>query len=91
MRKRLRGKADSEGPDQTAHLRSLIWAIAVRSESWGTTERVNGEQIPGWCYAHAQDDQNLRVFHMFQGSFLLNVAQMINYKYPYLPIINDNE
>ena len=40
--------ADSEGPDQTAHPRSLIMTFTDRKQNYsGTTECFNGEQMPG--------------------------------------------
>ena len=32
--------------------------------------------MPGWYFAHAQDDLNLRVLRMFEGSVSLDVAYM---------------
>ena len=36
------------------------------------TESINGEQRPGWYFAHGQDDLNLDILHMFEGTFSLN-------------------
>ena len=46
------------------------------TESLDTTECMNGGQRPGWFFAHAQDDLNLPILHMFKGSFSLDVVQM---------------
>ena len=35
-------------------------------ESLDTTEYMNEEQRPGWLFALAQDDRNLRILHMFE-------------------------
>ena len=42
----LRAYAESGGPDQPAHPRSLIRAFTVRLESLDSTECMNGEQRP---------------------------------------------
>ena len=33
------------------------------------TECMTGEQMPGWYIAHAQDNLNLRILRMFEGTF----------------------
>ena len=38
---------------------------------------MNEEQSPGWFFAHVPDDLNLRILKMLEGTFLLDVAQMI--------------
>ena len=43
----LRLYAESEGPDQPAHPRSLIRAFAVRKQKHWIPECFNGEQMPG--------------------------------------------
>ena len=30
----------------------------------------------GWYYAHVQDNPNLRILHMFEGTFSLDAAQI---------------
>ena len=42
-----------------------------------TTECMNGEQRPGWYFAHVQDDLNLHILRMFEGTFWLNDAHMV--------------
>ena len=47
------------------------------TESVDTTESMNGEQMPGQYFAHAQDDLNLRILRMFEGTFLLDAANIV--------------
>ena len=44
------------------------------TESLNTTKCMNGKQRPGWYFAHAQDDLNLRILRMFEGTFSLDAA-----------------
>ena len=58
-----------------------IWAVSsyllcLLTESSDTTEFINGEQRPGWYFAHAQDDLNLRILRMFDDTFLLYAAHI---------------
>ena len=39
---------------------------------------MSGEQMPGWYFAHAEDDLNLRILRMFKGTFSLDTAQLVN-------------
>ena len=39
------------------------------TESLNTTKCTNVDQRPGWYIAHAHDDLNLRILHMFEGTF----------------------
>ena len=39
--------------------------------------RIYGEQRPGWYFAHAQDDLNLHILHMFKGTFLLGLDNIM--------------
>ena len=32
--------------------------------------------MPAWYFAHAQDDLNLPILHMFEGTFLLDAAHI---------------
>ena len=45
------------------------------TESLDTTVYINDEKKSGWYFAHAQDDLNLRIFRMLEGTFSLCVAQ----------------
>ena len=45
-------------------------------ESSDTIECLNEEQIPGWDFAHMQNDMNLHIGHMLDGTFLLDGAQI---------------
>ena len=38
---------------------------------------INGEQWPGWHFVYAQDDLNLRILRMFEGTFSLDAANNI--------------
>ena len=46
------------------------------TDSYDTTECVNEEQRPGYNFAHAQNDLNLRILHMFKGTVSLDVFQI---------------
>ena len=46
------------------------------TESLDTTKHMNGEQRPGWYFAHVQDDLNLLILCMFEGTFLLDKAHL---------------
>ena len=37
---------------------------------------MNAEQKPGWYFAHAQDDLNLRILRIFEVSFSLDAAHL---------------
>ena len=39
------------------------------TESLDTTEWLNEEQRPWWHFARAQDDLNMGILRMFEGSF----------------------
>ena len=40
-------------------------------ESLDTKECINGEQKPGWDFAHVQDDVNLHILRMLKALFRL--------------------
>ena len=63
--------ANTESPDQSAHPRCLIMAFTVRpiSEAFDITECMNGDQMPGYYFAHAQDDLNPHILRMLEGTF----------------------
>ena len=44
-----------------------------------TTECTNEEQRPGCYFTHAQDDLNLRILRMLEGTFSLDEIQMLFY------------
>ena len=69
-KKCLRAYADSEGPDKTARMRSLIRAFTVRQKSLDTTGCMNAEQRPGWYFVHAQYDLNMHILRMFKVTSL---------------------
>ena len=49
-------------------------------ESLSTTGRENGEQGPGYYFANAQYDLNLRILRLFEGGTLsLDTVQMVHY------------
>ena len=41
-----------------------------------TTECMKGEQRPGWYFEHAQDNLNLCILRMLEGTFLLDDVHM---------------
>ena len=47
------------------------------TETLDTTECMNREQRPGWYFAHAQVYLNMRILRMFEGTFSLNLAQIV--------------
>ena len=65
----LRAYADSEGANQRLH--------CPLTELLGTTECMNGEQRPGWYFAHAQDDLNRRILCLFKGTFSFDAAHIV--------------
>ena len=70
--------ANTEGPDQPKHPRSLIRAFAVRRESLVLyIECFNGEQMPGLDFTHGKDDVNPQILRMFEGTFSLYEANFI--------------
>ena len=36
------------------------------------------EQSHGWYFAHRQGELNLRILHMFEGTFLLDAARVLD-------------
>ena len=47
------------------------------TESLNTTECMNGEQRSGWYFGHVQDDLNLLILCLFEGTFSLDVVQIL--------------
>ena len=43
-------------------------------ESLAAIECFNGEPMPGWDFAHVQDDANPHIVHMLEGTFSLDEA-----------------
>ena len=72
----LQAYVNSEGPD---HTQSDQGIHSLLTESLDYTECMNWEQNPGWYFAHAQDNLNLFILHMLEGTFWLDVAQMISH------------
>ena len=48
---------DNEGPDKST--RTDLGLRFPLTESLNTTDCMNEEKMPGWYFAHAQDDLNL--------------------------------
>ena len=46
------------------------------TESLDTIECMNGEQIPGWCFALAQDDLKLHILRIFKDTFSLSATHI---------------
>ena len=64
--RRPRSACTSAQSDQGLH--------CLLTESSDTTECMNGEQRPE-CFAHAQDNLNLCILCIFEGTFSLDVSQ----------------
>ena len=47
------------------------------TEALSTTDCMNGEQTPGWYFAHVHGDLNRRILHMFEGTFSLDAAHIM--------------
>ena len=47
------------------------------TESLDTTEYMTEKQGPGLYFAHAQDDLNLRILRMFEGTFSLDTVHIL--------------
>ena len=72
----LRTYADSEGPYQTAHTRSLIRAFAVRKQNHWIQQNSSMENKCPDETAHVQDDVNLHILRMLEGTFSLEASQI---------------
>ena len=70
-------KCVSECPDQSVHPQSDQGLQCQITESLDTTECMNGEQRPGWYFTHVQDDLNLCILYMLEGTSSLGAAQII--------------
>ena len=70
--------ANSKDPDQPVHTDQGLHCLL--KDSLDITECMNGEQSPAWYYTHTQDDLNLHILPMFEGTFSLNAAH-IYFKY----------
>ena len=55
-------------------------------ESLDTNECFNGKQMPGCDFAHVQDDVNLHILHMFEGTFSLIAAHLAAVRISVLPV-----
>ena len=42
----------------------------------GSADCFNGEQMPGWYFEHVEDDLNLHILHMVEGTFSLDLAHI---------------
>ena len=76
-RKRLRTYADSDGPDQPAHPRSLIRALAVRKQHHWILKNVSVESKCPDETAHTKDDVNPHILRMLKSAVSLDVALLI--------------
>ena len=80
----IRAYADSEGPDQTVHLRSLIWAFVVRKQNPILKNVSVKSKYPDETKnAHVQDDENPLNLRMFEGIFSLDAVQLFYSHSPY--------
>ena len=69
----LRANADTKGPDQPAHLRSLIRALTAR---WHNNWILQNVWMESKYFAHAQNGLNLHILRMFEGTFSLEAAHV---------------
>ena len=67
----LQAYADSEGPNQPTHLRSLIRPSLSANRIIGSYRIFNGEQNPRGNFARKQGDLNLHILRMFKGTFFI--------------------
>ena len=51
------------------------------TESLDTTECISGEQRSGLYFTHSQDDLNLQILHMFEGTYSLDAAQLLSFQH----------
>ena len=65
------GQRRPSQPNQGLHCPQL--------KSLDTIAYFNGGQMPGWDFTHEQNDVNLHILHMLQGTFLLDMAHLIPY------------
>ena len=75
MKKYLRAYVESEGPAQPAHPHSLIRATVLLQNRY---YRMYEWRAKVWYFAHAQDDVNLHILRMLEGTFLLDAAYIIS-------------
>ena len=47
-----------------------------QNEWLDSTEYFNGDQMPGWDFAHVQDDVNPHIMHMLEGTFSFDAAHL---------------
>ena len=66
--RRPRSACASAQSDQSLH--------CPLTEALDTTECMNEEQIPGRYFAHVQEDLNLFILRMFEGTFSLDTAHL---------------
>ena len=52
------------------------WSGPSKTKSFDTVEYFNGEQMPGWDFAHVQDDANTHILRMIEGTFSHRAAKM---------------
>ena len=75
MRKRVfRRTAEVE----ISHRIRTVWSGPSLSitESLDIIECFNGKKMPGWYFAHVQDDVNPHLLHMFGGTMSLAAAHI---------------
>ena len=65
-------------PCENGHPRCLNQGLHYPlTESLDTTECINGEQRPGWYFAHVQDDLNVGILRIFEGLVSLEVLYIM--------------
>ena len=86
MRNSVFGRADSEGPYQPAHPRSLIRVFNCSfTESLDTIECMKWEQMPGWDFAHTWDDLNEHQRSLIRAFTFANRLIVYNRMYEWRP------
>ena len=69
--------ADSEGPDQTAQMRSLIRAFTVRKQNHWKNVWIESKGTYNIYFAHAWDHLNRRVLCLFEGTVSLDAVYVL--------------
>ena len=74
------GKCGQQRPrSDCASAQSDLGLRCPLTEPLDTTECMNGEKRPGWYFAHAQYELNLRILRMFENTFSLDATKFIAY------------
>ena len=74
------GHARTAKAQSRLHAQSDQGLRCLLPKSLDTVECSNGEQMPGWDLAHAQDDVYPHVLRMLEGTCSINAAVRYTYK-----------